>query len=82
MDEERFNPFTEAIRNKMAGVQGVLRQIPPPENIRQAVEEYDRRVADPQAYLPEWQAILELQGPKGLVDYLEGVKKVKETWGL
>lgn len=82
MKDARFNPFSEALSNRLRGIHGVLKQTPPPRNIADAVADYERQMADPEAAVPEFRAILERHGPEGLVDYLEGSSRLKETWGL
>jgi len=79
---DRFNPFTEAIRNARAGVGDLMRQTPPPREVLDAVQEYDRRINDPGAALPEWRAIHELHGYEGVLGYMQDMKRLKETWGL
>lgn len=81
MDEERFNPFTEAIANARAGIEGVLRRTPPPRQVQEEIAEYDRRVSDPAAF-PEWLAIYERHGVAGVMDYVESMKQTKKKWGL
>ena len=80
--EKRFNPFTEAIANARSGVSGLLKQTPPPPDVADAIEEYNWRVSDPEGALPEWQAIYDLHGVQGLTDYMNNMKKMKDTWGL
>lgn len=80
MDEERFNPFTEAIQNVGSGLRGLMRSTPPPPRIQEAVDLYNQRLRDPDIY--ELRAIYELHGPEGAMEYVKDIENKRKAWGL
>lgn len=72
-----MNPFETALEN--TAVNKVLSTLEPPDNIRMAIENFNRRMNDPAA-LPEWIAIYKKGGIQGVTNYMEELTELSEAW--
>ena len=80
MDEERFNPFSQALANVGVGIKGLMRSTPAPPRIREAVDLYNQRVDSPDMY--QMRAIYELHGLEGAIEYVQSMENQKRSWGI
>ena len=71
------NPFEKALEGN--AVSKVLSSLDPPDNIRMAIDNFNRRMNDPAA-LPEWIVIYQQSGAQGVTDYIEELTELSEAW--
>jgi hypothetical protein len=76
------NPFTGAFDEVGRAIDSAFKSVPPPPNVTRAIQEFDRRMADPDAWA-EWMAIFKRKGgTEGIRKYIDDMEKLKGTWGV
>jgi ABC-type amino acid transport substrate-binding protein len=80
VDSQRPNPFDAALDEVGKAVEGALKSVPLPPHVNEAIDDFDRRISDPNAW-GEWQAIINRYGEEGAARYVSEMLRLKRTRG-
>lgn len=74
-----MNIFDEALKGNNS-MDGAIHELGPTQDLQVAMDNFEKRMADPDKYINEWRVILKRRGPRGTVNYINQMTKLREVW--